>query len=907
MRTKPEAVPAVADPSAARERAPAASPAAPGPHASVLRLQRAAGNAAVQRALVQRSAAGAASGITPEVEDAIHAARGGGQALDGGVRAQMEGAMGADFSGVRVHTDSRADALGQALGARAFTTGRDVFFRQGEYSPGSAGGRRLVAHELTHVVQQSGAPVQRSLTLGPADDAFEREADGVASAVADGLEAGVEQGDGGGTVRRAPAAAAPPAGQEQEESEWERLLTPENAALLALSLATGIPAPLLEALTPKVLRAILERLPLEQVARTVGMLPLPAIAPLIGPVAIHLDPLRTREVLRGLGEDNLREMAASPETRSSLLDAVKKLVSQLWPVGMGVALDAGIGLTFGIPIYAGMDYLMYLWHASDDSFKFTRRVEGRLAFNPGVGAGAYLGKQRKGGNASAAGGPTQAEYGVGAAAGAEFEGGGKAILLQDFEFPVYEDAAFLSLVLAVTTGDTGSVGGVAVRLLEGMAGMKVDPMRYNTRTRVDAALYAQAVAEASAGLRLGTPASPGTAPAGAGGAPQAAPGQPPPKPPKQESEWTARGSGWKGWKEGAPDMGSRPPTLDWTDLVSKRNVWNTLLNQLNASLGGRLFAQAGLAVEVRPRRPGGIVTDPVPGVADAEELEVDVMAEGSVAGSLVADVPLLRTALPSLGPEFGGGIKLSYVLSRKAGAPGVRMQRYSFFHKKGELDVYSGVAEETELRVRAGAAEGLFPDMPASFDEVFGRVEELRIRRRVRMGGALGESLNALLLGRDLGGTLKRQQQARALLKDQYNQRGYTAEGFVTFTLVLTRDDIVAVARAIDQAKNQVFSTGNAWSKVLGDLWLFLTTGDAPDYVKRVVGVIATRTHVAEFVFHTRAGIVGAAGARVGTGPLNARVHGRGGALGFYESENVFEKVALSPAMIVQILLSAIV
>ncbi|MEW5930936.1 MAG: DUF4157 domain-containing protein [Gemmatimonadota bacterium] len=196
-------------PAPARSERAAPAPAPAGPHASVLRLQRAAGNAVVQRTLVQRSAAGAAPGITPEVEDAIHAARGGGQALDGGVRAQMEGAMGADFSGVRVHTDSRADALSQALGARAFTTGRDVFFRQGEYSPGSAGGRRLVAHELTHVVQQSGAPVQRSLTLGPADDAFEREADGVASAVADGLEAGVEHGDDGGTVRMSPASSAP--------------------------------------------------------------------------------------------------------------------------------------------------------------------------------------------------------------------------------------------------------------------------------------------------------------------------------------------------------------------------------------------------------------------------------------------------------------------------------------------------------------------------------------------------------------------------------------------------------------------------------------------------------------------------------------------------------------------------
>ncbi|HLL45220.1 MAG TPA: DUF4157 domain-containing protein, partial [Longimicrobiaceae bacterium] len=568
---------AAREPAAGRAAQDPAGPQPAAPAAGLMRMQRAMGNAAVQRMLVQRAAGTVEGGVPPEVESGIHAARGGGGSLDAGTRGAMESALGADFSGVRVHTDARADSLSRALGARAFTTGRDVFFRQGEFSPATPGGRKLIAHELTHVEQQAATPVQRRLTLGAGDDAYEREADGVAAAVADGREAGVERGGDSGTVRRAPAAAqAPPpaAGQEQEESAWERLLTTENAAMLALSVATGIPPALLEVLTPAVLRAILERLPLEQVARTVGMLPLPVIAPMIGPVAIHLDPLRTREMLRGLGEDNLRELVASPEARSGLLAAVKAMVNRVWPVGIGVALDAGIGLTFGIPIYAGMDYLMYLWHASDDTFKFLRRVEGRLAFNPGVGVGGYAGKQRKGGSASAAGGPTSAEYGVGATAAAELEGGGKGIMLQDFEFPVYEEAAFVSLVLAVTTSDLGNVGRVAVRLLESMAGLQVDPMRYNTRTRVDAALYAQAVAEASAGVRLGTPASPGTGAPGAGAPGTGAPagGAPVNPPPKQESEWTARGKGWKGWKEGAPDAGARPPTIDWTKLISGANV-----------------------------------------------------------------------------------------------------------------------------------------------------------------------------------------------------------------------------------------------------------------------------------------------------------------------------------------------
>jgi hypothetical protein len=73
----------------------------------------------------------------------------------------MGKAMGADFSGVKVHTDSQSDQLNKSIQARAFTTGQDVFFRQGEYNPGSRGGQELLAHELTHVVQQNGHTVQR--------------------------------------------------------------------------------------------------------------------------------------------------------------------------------------------------------------------------------------------------------------------------------------------------------------------------------------------------------------------------------------------------------------------------------------------------------------------------------------------------------------------------------------------------------------------------------------------------------------------------------------------------------------------------------------------------------------------------------------------------------------------------
>jgi hypothetical protein len=92
--------------------------------------------------------------VDPQLQRAIGRAHGGGRPLPGPVRGPMEQALGADFSRVRLHTDAQADQLTRSLRARAFTTGQDIFFRRGN-DIASSPGRELLAHELTHVVQQS--------------------------------------------------------------------------------------------------------------------------------------------------------------------------------------------------------------------------------------------------------------------------------------------------------------------------------------------------------------------------------------------------------------------------------------------------------------------------------------------------------------------------------------------------------------------------------------------------------------------------------------------------------------------------------------------------------------------------------------------------------------------------------
>jgi hypothetical protein len=95
--------------------------------------------------------------VEKDVESKISAKSGNGQTIPDVNRQMFESTMGHDFSDVNVHTDSESDSLNKQVGARAFTTGSDIFFRQGEYNPASSGGQELLAHELTHVVQQGGA------------------------------------------------------------------------------------------------------------------------------------------------------------------------------------------------------------------------------------------------------------------------------------------------------------------------------------------------------------------------------------------------------------------------------------------------------------------------------------------------------------------------------------------------------------------------------------------------------------------------------------------------------------------------------------------------------------------------------------------------------------------------------
>ena len=108
-----------------------------------------------EETLQAKEVSGETPEVTPELEARVNNARGSGQPLPESVRAFFEPRFGYDFGGVRVHTDGQAVDSARSVKARAYTLGQDIVFGSGQYAPETPAGKQLLAHELTHVVQQS--------------------------------------------------------------------------------------------------------------------------------------------------------------------------------------------------------------------------------------------------------------------------------------------------------------------------------------------------------------------------------------------------------------------------------------------------------------------------------------------------------------------------------------------------------------------------------------------------------------------------------------------------------------------------------------------------------------------------------------------------------------------------------
>ncbi len=157
------------------------------------------------------------------------ALRGNGEPLPGGVQAKMEPALGMDLQNVRIHRDGQAGVISEDLGARAFTSGQDIYFNQGEYNPDTTTGNHLIAHELTHVKQQQTIPgLQYQLQVPAERDRYEREADAIADKAVNAprqseskvnVSSGLNQ-KGGDSVQLAAKPESKAETQKEKDSNW---------------------------------------------------------------------------------------------------------------------------------------------------------------------------------------------------------------------------------------------------------------------------------------------------------------------------------------------------------------------------------------------------------------------------------------------------------------------------------------------------------------------------------------------------------------------------------------------------------------------------------------------------------------------------------------------------------------
>ena len=168
---------------------------------AVMHLQKTAGNATVTAALEEQEPS--------LVKDVVNSDAGAPLAIE--TRDFMESGLGADFGDVRIHTDSKASESARSVQAHAYTVGNNVVFQSGKYQPESDAGKRMLAHELTHVVQQrsgpvAGTPAPGGIKVSNPSDAFEQAAEGSADRVMTG-------------AAPTPAATAPAAVQREEDDD----------------------------------------------------------------------------------------------------------------------------------------------------------------------------------------------------------------------------------------------------------------------------------------------------------------------------------------------------------------------------------------------------------------------------------------------------------------------------------------------------------------------------------------------------------------------------------------------------------------------------------------------------------------------------------------------------------------
>ncbi len=775
------------------------------------------------------------------------------QPLPAPLRGRLERSLGTELGSVRMRSGSGSATAADAFGARAFTLGPDIYFGAGRLDPDSVAGQRLIAHEVAHTVQQRGAaPVRQDAPIGMSTpgDAFEVEAESFADQFIGGGRGPRLTPVRAGSVHRSVVQRDGEGGAADVALNFilDRITSADTLASALASLSTTVAQRVIDVIvsrapqilvdflianpTTALLVYIVRRLPTDRIREFFEGLDAAAIGRVlralagagllltVGPILFALAPDLVRQIMREVGREVLEPLLRGLQQAK---DWIKQVLTEYWPVGTGVHVEGGLGATFGYPIYLGGDELFVLSHTpTQGNFHFLRRGEMRVAGDTGAGAGVFIGTGGRGRAGEGGGSPSSGAggIGIGATAGAEAQAGVKVIVHQEFDFPVTEDAAFFSMLIAVAGMDTGAAFGIARLVFEPLR--SVDPMLYNTRTMFEGKLYGEGRASAEAGVRTA-------------------------------GEGTAPGGGTWGRTDGARDTGSQ-------------NWWQRILN-LSASISGRLTAEGGVGCDARMDWTG---------VADRRngprEVTIDLYIEGQVGLEIAATLSYFSSLLPPL-PSLaaGGGIKATFKASGNPAdtEPQLRFQGISLYTKTGETDIYRGEATEVSVGLRNLSAD-TFRDLDSFLNSIDGGV---RLFRRFSA---------ASTIGRRFLGQSGRQATFQTMLPREYRSVGFTMEGYIDFEAEISVAQVRQIFRSIATAYRAAARdlSGDWLQRLYQHFCAFVTAGEAPAYITTCLTEVANAllSGLKKLQLHGQAGLRVAAGGQVSEG-AKVRLHGSGGAM----------------------------
>lgn len=502
-----------------------------------------------------------------------------------------------------------------------------------------------------------------------------------------------------------------------------------------------------------------------------------------------------------------------------MMRIVQYIVEKIWPIGAGVQLDGGIGATFGIPIYVGVNYTCYIVHQSPGVFHLFRRGVVKGGLDTGVGAGLSIGSGKPGaGNAD-----DPKSLMIGAEAGANAGVGLQALIEQEYEFPIFQDLAFLSFLAVATGTDTGASFTLASKLLQ-PTGANLDPMVYNTKTKFQFGVYAEASAEANIGIKVGNDHTGG-----------------------QTQTFDNRNTQTN--DENTHD--SRPDSLGGYSGAP----WyapGMLLRKLKASIGGNIRAEANMGMEMRQAR----FEEDENGIRIPKEVELDLFGEGTFAASLAASIPV-PVPIPNLGIDTTLGLKATYKFVRNGSDDdiSVEYQRYSAYMNGGDMDVIDGPATENEISLQGDAGLGF---------EEFLREADVSFRRKQRL------SLESPF-GKSFQSRANRQEFTRILNGDGRNF-GANVAGYLTYEFRISSANAKRILASMGAFHQERIANGE-WQFLIDDLITFFTTGQMAPYIEQFLDEILSFINVTMLQARWSASVGIAADGSAGAG-AKVRLHG---------------------------------